>query len=417
MSAAEQQPLKLRSGTVHVSMTSLQFDARVKRTISALRELSIDCVPLAPEAGLQASPMTFWRKLRMALTYPLLARMGKPGARLAFWSFGFNRKALKALISLRPEAIHAHDWDALPIAAAASKSLRVPLIYDSHEYAREMHFERVLWRLTMSRAIGLLEDFYIPQCAGVIAVSDGIADLLAEKSRLANKPVVIRNIPQYANVSAERPSSGDVVLYYHGSLSAGKSIEDIVSALSLLPANYKFRMIGPERQPGFIARITALAKSLSVAGRLEILAAVESDKLVEMASHADIGFCLLSSYSQHNRLALPNKLFEYIMAGLFCVVSSGPEMTKIIKSHSAGMVLDKINAETIAEAVMNITPEKIAQTRRANLRTGLSLNWEHEKARLIELYGRIMPSSKEGAADWRVSRSTAGTESFGQKDR
>jgi glycogen synthase len=377
---------------VHISLASLEYDARIARSVSALEEAGIPVRALAPGAGLEPAPMTFGRKLRMALAYPLLSVFGEKGASLAFWSFRSNRAALAALTAMRPSLIHAHDWDALPIAAAAARRLMVPFIYDSHEYARAMHRERLLWRLTMSRAIALLERASVREAAGVITVSEGIAGLLQSDHKLPARPVVVRNMPAYLEVP-HRPADPDkLTLHYHGVLAAGRGLDAAVKSLAHLPARYHLSITGPERQLGFAASLGRIARELGVEERLAFHPAVDPGRLVSFAARADFGLCILDNESGHNRFALPNKVFEYIMAGLFCITSDGPDMAAIVAGNKAGLVLGDISPQSIAREIMTVSRGQLERTRRANLDTAKRLNWEGEKEKLIRLYRTVLHS-------------------------
>lgn len=377
-----------RRPVVHLSLAPLDHDARIMRSAGAIREAGVSVALLAPGSGLDHAALTPAAKLRMALSYPLAARLGGRATLAAFFTFPAHRAARDRLEALAPGAIHAHDWDALAVADAVSGRLGIPVIYDSHEYARGMHAERALWAATMSRAIGVIEDECGPRAAGVIAVSDGIANLLRRDLGLKRRPSVVRNLPEFL-----RPDAATVhrprLLHYHGILARGRGLELIVDALALLPAPHRLRLVGPERQPGFVAGLRERAARRGVSERLEILPAVPPDRLVQVAGDADFGLCVLDDDSDHNRLALPNKLFEYIMAGLTSVVSDSREMAAVVRRHDAGIVLGERSAEALARAIAGIGDAEVAQTRARNLASAETLNWTREKAVLLDLYSTL----------------------------
>lgn len=373
---------------VHLSLSPLEFDARIKRTISALRRAGFPAVPLAPKAGLALNPMTAATKLAAGLTYPTLSLAGTRGAVAAFWMVPAHRHARDALLRLAPSAIHAHDWDALAIAASVGRRLGATVIYDSHEYASAMHSERRLWTLVMAKSIGLIEKVSAPRCSAVIAVSQGIADLLYSNLPLGERPTVVRNLPEYYRATP-MPERRNRVLHYHGVMARGRGIERLVEALAHLPENFHLRLVGPERQRDFVSGLRSQAQSLGLSHRLTVLPPVPPEELVQSAADADFGFCVLENDSAHNYFALPNKVFEYIMAGLYTFVSNGAEMAAVIRENDVGSVLSDISPRAIAVAVLSVDDARLRAVRQRNLALAETLNWSEESKRLIGLYRRL----------------------------
>jgi glycogen synthase len=375
---------------LHLSLTPLDYDARINRTLAALNANGYRAEPLAVGEGLAPVPMDFRQKSKMAMLYPWLSLAGNWGAQRAFWAFPHHRIALAKVIARAPSLIHAHDWDALPIAARASEILNIPFVYDSHEYARQMHAERMLWRTTMSRAITNLETAYIPHAAAVIAVSQGIADLLTPDCAHGVTPLVLRNIPEYVEPSLSPRINNDIIMHYHGILATGRGIETYVEALKLLPQTHRLILVGPERQKGFIGQIKSKAETWGVASRIEFIPSVPPQELVALAAQADFGLCLLTKQSLHNQHALPNKVFEYIMAGLFCIVSDGPEMAALVTDNEAGAVLKHNSAQELAALMLSTPRANIEDVRKRNFQTARTLNWQQEQKKLLGLYAHLL---------------------------
>ena len=65
--------------------------------------------------------------------------------------------------------------------------------------------------------------------------------------------------------------------------------------------------------------------------------------LVREAAAFDIGFFALPGHSRHNEFALPNKFFEYIMAGLALCVTDLPEMARLIRRHMLGVTFRSLD--------------------------------------------------------------------------
>ena len=374
-----------------ISLGALDYDTRVNRAIETLRAAGAEVSVIAPGALLPAFPMSNTRKIRIGLLFPILSCLGIAGSKAAFWSFRYHRKALKKLLNCKPQVIHAHDWDGLVIGATAAEQLDIPLIYDSHELATEMHRERRLWRWTMPRAIRSLEGNAIKSAMQVITVSRGIADYLHKIYGLENRPLVVRNLPLYEDHTERGDDTGSeqILLHYHGILAEGRGLEAVVLALAELPPQYGLQLIGPERQRGFLGKIQHLAEAVGVGDRINIKPALPPGDLIKQSRSADIGLCILDKVSNHNRYALPNKIFEYIMAGLYVLASAGPDVGAIIGDHSAGSTLSNTNPGSIADAIRKVGRTELKEARQRNLQLAKTLCWEKEKAELLDAYNKI----------------------------
>ena len=68
-----------------------------------------------------------------------------------------------------------------------------------------------------------------------------------------------------------------------------------------------------------------------IAGRVRLAPPVAMTELVRAAKDFDVGFFALPGSSRHNELALPNKFFEYVTAGLAVCISELPEMARLVR--------------------------------------------------------------------------------------
>lgn len=123
-----------------------------------------------------------------------------------------------------------------------------------------------------------------------------------------------------------------------------------------------------------------------VRGRVTLAPAVPMIELVREAAEFDVGLFALPGHSKHNQFALPNKFFEYVMAGLALCVSDLPEMSALINQHKLGVLLDRSEPASIAAAINALTPVQIDAFKRNSLATARSLCWESERERMLVAY-------------------------------
>lgn len=385
----------------HLSFQPVENDARVERARGALIEAGFECPLVAPGYGLHVPFMTWRHKAAVATLYSASARMGYAAARIAFFSFAHHRQALRVLTGLQPDAIHAHDWDAAVVAAAAAGLLGVPFAYDAHEFAAEMHAERRGWRLAVAPLIRALEGPSAQQAAFVISVGEALGETIRRNLRLNQAPITIRNIPDREPLCAldhrANRSDDEFLLHYHGILARGRGLETALAAMEHLPARFRLRLTGIWRQPAFEREVKTILASQPFGGRVELAPPLPHAALVDHAAEADIGLCLLSGTTPHDRAALPNKVFEYLYAGLSVVESGSDEVASIIKAAECGASVPPDDPKSLARLLASWNREKVNGMRRAALLAAQTFNWNLEKRRLAAAWRTVLERSSGSA--------------------
>jgi glycosyltransferase involved in cell wall biosynthesis len=111
--------------------------------------------------------------------------------------------------------------------------------------------------------------------------------------------------------------------------------------------------------------------------------------LVNAAAEADVGVVPYTAYSPGYYYASPNKLFEYMFAGLAIAVSNLPVLEKIVRDHDLGVVFDPADPRHIAEQLNALVgnPARLRACREnATWVARNRYNWDHEGGKLISLY-------------------------------
>jgi glycosyltransferase involved in cell wall biosynthesis len=285
------------------------------------------------------------------------------------------------------DIIHCHDLNTLQFGARAKflKPRKLKLIYDAHEYETQRNGLHG-WRWTY---VKLKERFLIKFCDQVITVSPTIAD---EYVRLygIKKPEVILNCPilrteevikknlfrEYFGIPASKK-----IFLYQGYLYPGRGIEVILDAFNQLNLEEGVLVFMGE------GTLTDEIKKHDKYGEsIFIHPFVSGDVLLVYTSSADCGIAFIEDISLSDRYCLPNKLFEYIAAGLPVISSGLPDLKKFINTYKVGTAAESNDVEGFIEAFNNLPNLDSPELTEQILKTRALFNWGTQEKILLELY-------------------------------
>lgn len=308
--------------------------------------------------------------------------------------------SLLYLLQAPADIYHAHDVSALPACFLAACLRRKPLIYEAHEMPL---FERSVAEMSrgrrwLHRLLGVLLAYIIPRCAGVITVSPPIVEEI--RSRYGVPDVaLIRSVPPYRAVpKSERLRerlhlrSEVRIALYQGYVQPNRGLDRLVRAAAFLDNDIVIVIMGANRGTTQ-AQLEALIASEGVGDRVKMLPPVPYADLLDWTASADIGLNVASpDYSLNVRYFLPNKLFEYLMAGLPVLTSPLEAMVAIVEKYDVGQVLPSLVPAEIGAALNRMLADATGLARqRSNALQAVrdELNWEKESACLLQLYQSI----------------------------
>lgn len=311
-------------------------------------------------------------------------KLNKTAAIKVYWS-DKKIQELYACASDKSAAIWiANDWITLPLAARLASERGGVYVYDTHEFALSEYEERLDWRWLKRPLVKTIEGTFIHGAAAISAVSYNIAEALHEIYDLPKRPVAIRNTPSYETMEF-RPTGETIKVLYHGILAATRGLEAAIDSVIIWRPEFSFTIRG-DGDPAYIASLNERIRSLKLEKRVEVVPPVPMVDLVREASVFDIGLFALPGHSKHNRFALPNKLFEYTMAGLALCVTSLPEMELHVKRHRLGVTFPNSVPHDIAASINSLDRDAINEFKRNSLAAAYELCWEVESKKMLKLY-------------------------------
>lgn len=338
------------------------------------------------------------RELREGIHVRRMPRRGPnlPGLRFVAHVWRLRR----AIERTDPDIVHAHDADALQSAAPAARRRGAALVYDSHELwlGRTARGRSPLYDFLNRAWYRLIEGRFVPRAALVMVANPGVAPEL-ERRYGVREVTIVPNYPVEQDEVAARdlrslstgaaiPPEAPIILYI-GAVMADRGVEELVAALRDVPDSHVV-CLGAAGQHVEIVR--SLAASLGVGDRVHFVPPVPSAEVVPYARSATLGVSIVQPASLSYRLALPNKLFQYMAAGIPTVASDFADVREVVEGSAAGIVVDPTDVSAVASAIRRILadPDEARRMGDAGRRAVRErFNWNRSAEVLLRGYGAI----------------------------
>ena len=287
----------------------------------------------------------------------------------------------------KPSLVLCHDYFTADIGWQMARRFDARMAIDCHEYAPGQYMQDPLWVKWHRPRVIALQQYYLSRADAVTTVCEGIAELLNAEYKLKRSVRVVRSVPFFVE-QPFRPAGDTVTVMYHGEIYASRGLHFAVRSLPLWRPEFRLVLRGYS-DPTYVEELRRIADELGVADRLSIEPPVAFHEIVPAANRADIGYFVHQDISPQRRFALPNKFFEYIMAGLALCVSDLPEMARLVRQHDLGALVTGCDEKTIADAINSFDRKNIDAYKQRSIKAARELNWETERCQMLSLYEEL----------------------------
>lgn len=304
------------------------------------------------------------------------------------------------------DCVQAHDSHALSAAGRLRDRCRAKLVYDAVEISTArsgwMHVSTPRWLIR-------LEDHanarIIKTADRVLTVSKGLAAWLTAHYGLAD-PVLVRNCRYYQRIERDgaiRAAVGldeeERLVLYLNSVYEGQGLEQLIDALCHLPDSVHVATLGPLPRPAFAEALIARAAAHGVDRRFHLLQPMPADEMLAFAAGADIGVIPRQNTSFNNRISLPNRIFELVMARLPIAAPSLPDMKAFVAEYGLGLSFDETDPRDIARVIQEmLRPSNLERFRAAAERAAGILCWENEGPHYVASLESLFAAQPAAAA-------------------
>jgi len=299
------------------------------------------------------------------------------------------------------EVYHCQSLVVLPVVRRAAQQTGARFVYDVADYHSEAERIARMPRV-VRRLVGARERRWARDAAGFLAVSDPVADLVAERWQVP-RPTVLLNCPpawrpdepgviasdrirDAVGIGPERP-----LVLFQGGFSIDRGLEELVAAMDdpvWRASDPMLVFMGYGRLQAYLEREAAAKPD-----RMRVIPAVPVRELMEWTAGADVSFVGQPPRTLNHRMNLPNKLFESLMVGVPVIVSTGNEQCRLVTRERVGVCVDMDEPASIALAITGLLgapPDERARMRSHCRTVALArYTWEGTSVGLVELYARL----------------------------
>lgn len=313
--------------------------------------------------------------------YQRLAPEGRPGLawRLPLWWLYAAREAA----ALRPDVIHAVDFDTAWSARVAARLTGAAIVYDIFDFYSEMitlHLPRFLRRY-LARA-----ERRMVRRADLVILPD-----LQRRQQLGDanpkRLVEILNVPEDRRIEAE--PAKDFTLFYGGMIARDRGLLDLLIACESVGAKLIVAGHGPDE--------AELLPALESSPVCLYLGTVPYEEVLRQTASCHVVAALYDPAVPNNRLAAPNKVYEGMMLSKPVLVSDGVAIADLVRSVGCGKVVtygDRAAIQKALEELLLSPSECDVMGARGRAAFERAYNWKAMESRLLDAYGSLAPQNR-----------------------
>lgn len=380
-----------------LSLSPIHRDGRVLRQIEwAARQYEVTVIGWGhldhPRPHVQMRTVKRWifppisRGIQAALMFG--GRLHSPFWERWYWRKPDHQQALQLLNEAPWTLLHLNEAIALPIGIkSASQRPKAKVLFDAHEYSPDQNEDELVGRLLAKPLYTYLLRTYATRATAMITVGQGIAERYKREFNLDAD--VVMNAPKYIAHSFHATDPAHIRLIHHGSAMRNRQLEKMLAVLALTDSRYTLDFMLVDDGSGYLNELKARAQRL-VPGRVSFKPPVAPNLITETINEYDMGLYLLSPRNFNQANALPNKFFDFMVAGLGVAIGPSIEMVRLCQQYRFGVVADSFEPEAMARRLNALSSQDIDLMKQRALDTAKLINADTEMERLMQLYKKLI---------------------------
>jgi glycosyltransferase involved in cell wall biosynthesis len=298
-------------------------------------------------------------------------------------------RILQRAINLKADLYHLHDPELIPIGLRL-KRLGFRVIFDSHEdvpkQLQSKPYISRIWRTLLPKIYSYYEKWACNKLNGIISATPEIHNKF---SKINSNCININNFPlqdELATDSSRHQKCREIC--YVGSIGRIRGIREICSAMENLQTDTRLNLVGAFQDPIVKMQLEAM----NGWNRINFFGYRNRTFVRKILQRSVAGLVIFHPLPNHVS-ALPNKIFEYMSAGVPVIASDFPLWREIIEGSRCGILVDPNDLLSISNAIdLLISNPQIVTEMGNNGRRAVreKYNWGNEEKSLYSFYKRVL---------------------------
>ncbi|MDS1140047.1 glycosyltransferase family 4 protein [Pusillimonas sp. SM2304] len=293
-------------------------------------------------------------------------------------------------LALDADIYHFHDPELIPIGVKL-KSSGKKVVFDAHEDLPK----QLLSKPYLNKSIGWLlskifsyyEQWTCQKLDAVVTATPSINDKFIRINPLS---ININNFPMLGELAQERADDQHLKNHvcYVGGITQIRGIKEIVAAMELVNTSMRLQLVGQFSEPNTELELRAYEGW----ARVDALGFLDRVGVRDVLSRSVAGLVTFHPLPNHID-SQPNKMFEYMSAGIPVIASNFPLWREIIEGNDCGLCIDPLKPNEIAGAIdfLTINRERAREMGENGKKAVVErYNWGVEEAKLLDLYYKLI---------------------------
>jgi len=298
----------------------------------------------------------------------------------------YNIRLFLYLLFHKADILVANDLDTLLANYLASLFRKRKLVYDSHEYFTGV--PEIINRPFVKASWESIEKWIFPKLKVIYTVNESIAKLY--KDQYGKEIKVIRNVSNKLELKTKKtreelglPRDKKIIILQGAGINIDRGAEEALLAMQYID-NAIFLIIG---SGDVIDTLKEMVTELNIKDKVLILGRLPYSEMMHYTQIADLGLTLDKDTNINYRYSLPNKVFDYIQAGIPVLASNLVEVANVVKSYHVGEIVESHEPFVIAKKIIEMLNDGQNAVWEENLKAAAEeLCWENESLKLKEIY-------------------------------